>query len=328
MPCSKKSSIRQLIKLSQLMGAAPAILTVFDENTQIKSKKQQRFEITVNIIAAAITAVSIIWSINNHYGFKNNHSKIVLPYLNVCRFIFAVCNCAVIMVGSLWQRNNYAYLWQRIEDTDRKLSAAFGITKANFVRMDCRLIGFLRRLYAPLVVLVVLTVFVSLQMDTFLEITSAWTAFAMPNVMVYLCLMQYYALLRIVCDRFECICGVLTEADRRFREPQWLLGGEENVQLVEQVLQRLQRAQDMYRDVAVLESEVHGSFGVLMVVTVLTSFVLITIEMYQLYSIVIDARLASPVQLQCITWMLFHFGTLYVALQMCKTIGDAVRTSR
>lgn len=325
-------SIRVLFRLSQVCGATPVNLQIFAPQ-QPTTRNRTRLRHLTNVLhfiwTAAIYA-AVIYGMYKQYQQNASLFSSYRLYLNLCDFGTALTDCTIAMVGSNWQRSQFAHFGSTLTDLDGRLAAGFHTGSREFRIMALQLSAFMRKLFAGGAVVLVGTVAVicSYSAFRFEPMMVSWMAHVMPSLVAVLALMQYCCALFMVRQRFDCVATALREERRRADgagdKRHTMVANDDGNDKGSLLLARLALAQRLYRDLGDVESSLHRSFGILMVSTAVTSILMVTIELYQFYTL-IDGGMMVTWLIHSIDWLLLHVGKVWVGLYVCTMVGDAVR---
>lgn len=323
--------ITSLLLVAQLFGATP--INLF----QLHPKSSCRtvwFRITnmLHICWSAAVFATIIAGMVEVYRLILFKWRTMELCLSLCEQASSLLNCAIAIVGGHLQRHKFALFWQQMQELDAKLCAAYQISDADQRAKDSRLSVFLRFQFALQVLLCANTIVVILVYADFdaAKCAAASVTFVLPNVILVLTMTQYNGLLYFVRERIDVIVADLVQARRQLRRASNRLMSSDAVStyalLIASVHARIGLAQRMYRELCVFESATHRAFGVLMVSTMLSSFFVVTIELYQFY-VLVSERFSIIALVHSIDWTLLHFGKLFLVLYLCTMVGNAVSST-
>lgn len=313
-------SIRILFWCSQLFGATPINLNLFTP----KSKSTTHIVYLTNglhLLWTVGVGTAMIGCMYWMYVSVTIYLDTLNICLDMCEFLSSVLNCTIAMVGSNWQRHKFSAFSRTLNDLDDQLATGFNLPETVFQSLSNRLSVLVRWQFAAMVFLngnTTLLIYIHTAFTNVPLLVGAGV-YVLPNIILLLTMIQYNSLLFIVRTRIECVGSDLRTIAKQMNAMsycQW--------RLIVGLRTRIQFAQRMYRDLIVLEQAVHRSFGVLMVSTMVTSFLIITIELYEFYAFV-NHRFSITLLFHAVDWLLLHFGKLFLAFYMCSMVGCAVR---
>lgn len=248
-------------------------------------------------------------------------------YMFMCEIVCSMINSTIAVVGNIYQRSQFESLSKTIHELDRKLALIFESDESQFVVIDRRL-----NVFVWLQMLSVLTLCLSTLVLVVIDILfvssptiGLLVSFLVPNIIQLMTVMQFYTLAFGVRSRYDCIAADLELAGRQMKRlSRWQDVERPYVQALANIQVRLKLAESLYRLLNMYEKSIHRSYGLLLIATLLESFLLVTIELYMFYVYVIEGFSVLAL-LQSITWFLLHIGKPFAALYLSTSIRDAVR---
>lgn len=329
------SSIRWLLYVSQAFAAAPIHSGLCTQPKPAAATSPLRHYATTvsHLLWSASLYAAIVASMYQQYMFyiESTNIRSFIRYVNLGEFIGSTLNYTIVIVGCNYQRRSYATAWSVKNRLDQQLRDAFGNNVDGL--NDERLTVFVRTIATVLLAILAATLVVTVEYNDFdaRRMLIAGFAYVVPNIVQLLALIQYVCMLFVIRKRFDCVERSLRRLTEDGRTPQrhrivvvsskqWTQGDR----MLEDVWLHVRNGKRIFQELHSFERYVHRSFGLLVVLTMLTGFFIIIVELYQFYTFVV-AELRPILILHSCDWMLVHFGELFFVLLMCTRLGDAVR---
>lgn len=149
-----------------------------------------------------------------------------------------------------------------------------------------------------------------------LELTVRVTiSYIMPNWMIVLTLIQFAIQLFIVAERYQQISGHLLKIN---------VNPLSNQIECDEVVKKLQMLSKIYFTLNELDINANASFGVLMVIQVITSFTVICTQFFNFYAATLRPNGLWLTSGFTVLWLVFHGGKVWLFLALNSKIEDEV----
>lgn len=324
------NSICSFMHTCQLFCAAPLNLQLIPKPLNHKTKCREKLVRFVHMAWCIIVLFSILISTYFQYSeFDSNMLSFLTRILYFGEYISGMLNSTIIIVGCHCQMGRYRDYFRRLISIDWKINTAGGKTSYLSTRK------FLQQLlfgYFLFFVAVIVTDFMYNRMEAKSFLRSS-TVYSIPNGISVLALSEYFFLLFCLRERYRQIIDVLAwlpqvhqwqmnhlpmnEASQsrkwqRVHEP-WL--PEATMEAMRQVC----------LDLTGLHSEINASFGVLIITTVVSTFLILSIQFYALYTFMENLQEENTwLTVYTVLWIVLHWGKSFFILYFNNAVNKEV----
>lgn len=376
------ASVKILLKLSQLFGAAPINLNIQIESlrtqrsrwTSIKkpSKKKNaaqssytnnnnillnydRFKVQTNTFVhrawCTVIFLALLTAMYSQHQEFDVSQRLITRFLYTGVYLMTIVNITITIIGSQWQRHCYSEYIFRFVDIDMQLLGCGGRRKRKSYGELRRFVHILLGIGGAIVGAVIVADMLYNQLIV-KYFTRSITIYVVPTVTCLLALSQYVCLLHALNERYADIKMVLQRMSsdvsnkRRasadvddYRRGDYRMYGVLTVMVqsidassssskgfdslpYELVLETLRKVHyELYR----LGVDVSGSFGVLVVATVLTTFMILCTQLYAFYTFAEGIQVWDVyLFVYTVLWLTLHAGKLYLMLWLNHRVAIQV----
>lgn len=261
--------------------------------------------------------------------------------LNLIQYIFSSLNTLITMIGCYYQRKSFAKYFSHIIEIDVKLQCAgaepfFCNLKSYLIKSYITIFLFLSYCFVLIVVIKHFDISSSLE-----------TGFTniVPNVIIFLALLKYFALLHILQERYKQISIILksllvqsnwkNNISNYFKASQQMHNKMFELKLMDPVKQQtneipkhqtISALQQIFHELTVLELNTSKSFGILTMCLISSSFIIICSQLYSFYRYTQDsASITTLAVMYKIVWIIMHFGKVIMVLYQNDKVAKEVR---
>lgn len=318
-----RSSIRILIFLCQLFGVAPVPVS-FNPSQKIDGFRWKILRSFHQIWCAMILlGISLSFYFQHaNYNTTSQYSQIKV-LLHIGEYISIISTCMSCVIGSQIQRNVYSQYFQKFIEIDSKLNECGSrISFKNFKSfiIKCMTICFLFEI-------VMVSVFALSFFGEGHSIVRNLTLYVIPHVMVLLTLIKYCSLLYAIQERCQHISRMLKKISfdllfkKEYRKTQTAM---DMATTKEKICQKINRLRETFSDITKLTAEINGSFGVLIICILVSTFLILSTEFFAFYEFV--EKSAPDLYIPCLSvlWIIFYGGRIVFILRMNHAVNIEV----
>lgn len=338
--CAQKfhQSIVLFMRVCQLFCAAPLNLKFISSPLDHVTTRRERCYRYSHAIWCVTVLLCILTSTYFQYlEFDSNELAFLTRILYFGEYISGMVNSAIIIGGCHYQRGRYGNYFHRLVAIDWKIHVAGGKMCYATARL------YLRRMlggYLFFFTVVIITDFMYNRMQARSFFRSS-TVYSIPNVISVLALTQYFFLLVCLRLRYRQIIEILTwlPQDQRRQLNQTPMNGKMNLGMAIMHANRVSRVFDVVPppdvtmesmrqvclDLTDLYSEVNGSFGVLIITTVVSTFLILSIQFYALYTFMENLQRENTwLTIYTVLWIILHGGKSFLILYYNNVVNKEV----
>lgn len=346
------STLKWLILISQIFGAAPGNLSVRpgllgnSEKSVPSSKRKTRLIVWIYHIWSIFIVVSIVASMYSRDSTISDTKLSVAKLLDLIEYLFNAGNVVIIMVGCNYQRNWYSQYCNEIIEIDIKLQRSGGKS------YPCTLKRYLRNLSIVTLIFFAVAVIIECTFRHFIffDYLRGIAAYVLPNIIVTVSVLQYYSVLIVVRERFGQIIFILQRmlnehTSQALRLNYHLKGsvlavisldnlskfpfakGEKNNSFcnvpVEEILNSLR---EIFYDLNVINMNINQSFGILVLALTTSTFIIVCAQFYNFYKFATDGPENMNVlfSIYSALWVILHSTRVFGILYLNSKVEDEV----
>lgn len=348
-----QDSIKTLIILCQVFGAAPVNLSISSSSlsycsTMLQGKLTIQFNNFLHLAWCLLMFSGIVIAIYSQSSESDVSQRFITRVLYIGVYLFTILNTSIIMIGCQYQRHMYGQFVSRLIDIDIGLQSCGGRT--NF----CTLKNFIRRILLVTGCLILSVMCVDLMYNHYIirDFLRSITIYILPTTTALLALIEYLSLLHVLKERYAEINFILKRlsvetADRSsasykndFKRYSVLTirrdvsAIQSNNKLhntlinlpYETVLECLRK---VHQDLHIICIAINESFGILLITTVITTFLILCTQLYAFYTFseVVDT-VNIYLFVYTVLWLILHAGKLYMLLLNNHQVVQQVSIAR
>lgn len=315
-----RSSIRPLISLCQLFGVAPVPIS-FDQNQNIVAFRWKIFKCFHQIWCTMIILGIITSFYFQHVKFNTiaQYSQIKV-LLHIGEYISIISTCIACVIGSQINRNTYDQYFQQLMEIDSKFVECGAKINCNNLKrfvIKCITMCFLFET-------VMVFVFAMSFFGEDNSIVRNITLYVIPHIMVLLVIIKYCSLLYAIQERCHNISLMVKKIslDLLFKKEyrQTHKTATEN-----KICQKINGLRLAFLDISKLTTDVNGTFGVLVISILVSTFVILSTEFFAFYEYVEQAAPDMYVPCLSVLWIIFYGGRIIFVLRMNHAVNIEVK---
>lgn len=332
-------SIKTLIILCQVFGAAPVNLIISSSSlsycsTMLQGTFKTKCTNLLHLAWCLLLLSGIVMAIYSQSSESDVAQRFITRLLYTGVYFFTIINTAIIIIGSQYQRQMYGQFVSKLIDIDIDLQSCGGRT--NY----CTLKTFVRRILLVTGCIVLSVMCVDLMYNRYVikDFLRSITIYILPTMTALLALIEYLCLLHVLKERYGEISFILKRlsietADRNsvgckndfkrycvltIRRDTRALQSNNKLHNTffnlpyETVLESLRK---VHQDLYIICIAINDSFGILLVTTIITTFLILCTQMYAFYTFaeVVD-KVNIYLFVYTVLWLILHAGKLYMLL--------------
>lgn len=333
-------SLRIFLFVCQCNGAAPIHLcftTLSPLSSTITKSQLYREYLMCCLHSMWCTLILCVIICATYFHYLATDSKSVMfltRILYFAEYVSGALNSALIFVGCYHQRDRYRAFFERISQTYLRL-AAFGET-IDFLRIEQLIKRFLFG-YLAFFVLAVITDFNYSQCnwENFLR---SITVYLLPNTISVLALYEYFLLLDILAEFYAKIrnilrkysgdCCTMNSMEVFEQELNYMGKCSKNRCPILNDGRRMLQLRFLYLELNQLNYDITTAFGWLVISTIISTFLILSIQFYTFYTI-FEGFVNANTWLTIYTtlWVALHGGKTFLILLFNQFVCDEVNTT-
>lgn len=321
-----RSAIKHLIFLCQLFGVAPVPVS-FSQN-----QKFDGFGWKLLRCFHQIWCFMIIVGISTSFYFQHVKFNTIAQYsqikvlLHVGEYISIISTCIACVIGSQIHRNVYNQYFQNLIEIDSKLTdCGSRISFENLKRFITKCVTF-----CFLFEFVMVAVFAMSFFGEEHSIVRNITLYVIPHIMVLLAIIKYCSLLYAIQERCHNISLMLKKISvdllfkKEYRQTQSVM---HTTRTENRICQKINFLRLAFLDISKLTTDVNGSFGILIISILVSTFLILSTEFFAFYEFVEQS--APDVYVPCLSvlWIIFYGGRIIFVLRMNHAVNIEVSRS-
>lgn len=315
-------SIKIFLKICQIFCVAP-----IDLHLLTKSIKINRWIKFCHYSWSFIMLTSILTSTYFQYSeFDSNMFGFLTRILYIGEYISGIVNSTIIIIGCNYQRNCYHQYFQRFISIDCRLHLSGGNSDLIYNGLKIFLYKFLL-IYFLFFGCVVVTDFMYNRMDVKSFFRSS-TVYSLPNIISALVLSEYVLLLNALRQRYGQIIKILSELPRE--KPIAMAISTISSKLLKPndypfIQCTIENVRLICLELADLQSDINSSFGLLIITTIVSGFIILSTQFYALYTFTEHLQ-DDDIWLiwYTILWIILHGGKSFFILYFNNGVQNEV----
>lgn len=348
-----QASIKTLIILCQVFGAAPVNLSISSSSlsycsSMLQGKFKTKFTNLLHLAWCFLLLSCVVFAIYSQSAESDVSQRFITRILYTGVYLFTIVNTTIIMCGCQYQRHMYGQFVSKLIDIDIELQSCGGRT--NY----CTLKNFIRRvlLVTGCMILSVMCIDLMYNRYVFKDFVRSITIYILPTTTALLALIEYLCLLHVLKERYAEVNFILRRlsietAERNsvrckkdfkrysvltFRRDERAIQSNNNLHNTlfnlpyETVLECLRK---VHQDLYIICIAINDSFGILLIATVITTFLILCTQMYAFYTFaeVVD-KVNIHLFVYTVLWLVLHAGKLYMLLLNNHLVMQQVSIAR
>lgn len=326
-----KRSLQRIIFWCKFFGVAPVNLRLDRTGSEtVFSKENLRsnclFILHITWSVLILTAISICIYYERSYDERDSTS-FILKCLYMGEYLFNIFNCTLIVIGCHYQRRMYINYFNRIIDIDMELRECGASTDYSQLRKYIKKFCYCCALFMLLATISDLMYYFNL-----FDFVRSAIVFIVSNLLTIVTLIEYFALLYVLKERYKIICQLLLKLVNRIDECASRKSCENYASLTvfdvmkikqkvyldstTEITQQLNRLRKIYYDLAMFNEDINSSFGILIISTTVTTFIVVSTQLFAFYYIAKSADGIDDVYLAIYSglWFIFNSGKVLLIL--------------
>lgn len=316
------AAVKMFIVVCQIFGAAPVNLYLFADRIESVSLKNV-LTAGIHYIWCTVIMISVSGAMYSQHLEFDVDMRLITRFLYTSVYFLTILNCLIIMFGCQYQKRWYSQYFIQIIDFDLRLQSYGG--KLHF----CSIKKFIRKIFTVTCIMFTLVIIIDFLYNEmiFVNFIRSITIYILPNLTVTFALIEYVSLLYLLNERYQQINYILerlcngmpvnSQSNKRtfciLTVRPFVAQSEAFINLSYETIVNSLRM--FHLDLCKLETHVNDSFGILLVSTLLTTFMILCTQMYAFY---IFAENAESVDVYLfvytVIWTILHAGKIYVIL--------------
>lgn len=317
-------AIKVLIILCQIVGAAPVNLYLSTCNCySVESffvKLKNFFSSVRQYLWCTIIFTAVSYAMYSQHLEFDVGMRFITRFLYTGVYFLTLWNCIIIMIGCQYQKEWYSKYIEKVVDVDSRLQMYGGQLKF------CSLKQFIRNILIGTFIIVGCVIIIDFMYNQmiFVHFLRSMTIYILPNLTVLCALIEYISLLHIIKERYQQINYILQRLFNQIDDPSnnrtyCVLTVRPFTKLeafvnfpYETILDVLRK---LHYDLTVLEANINDSFAILLISTLVTTFMILCTQMYAFYTFVeVVDNIDIYLLVYTILWAILHAGKLYIVL--------------
>lgn len=337
-----RHALQRITFWCKFFGVAPVTLNFEPTHTHqrqsIFSKENLpsncRFVLHVLWSVSILTAISVSIYYERSYDERDSTS-FILKCLYMGEYLFNIFNCLIIVIGCHYQRRVYSQYFNRIIAIDMELREC-GVTN-DYSRLDKYIKKFW---YCSALFMMVATVSDLMYYFSLKDFVRSAFVFIVSNLLTIVTLIEYFGLLFVLKERYQSICNVLLQLVNQNNSKGKSYENYTTLILFDMikknayvdptvvVMKRLNKLRKIYYDLAMFNEDINESFGILIISIHLTTFIVVSTQLYAFYDIAKSSDGIDNIFLAIYSglWFIFNSGKVLLILLMNHHVCVEVRT--
>lgn len=327
-------SLRTFLFVCQCCGTAPIDLRFVDFSSSLGTGKRSYREYLKCILhGAACTFALCGISIATYFQYEEFNAENILFLTRILYFgeyISGILNTAFIFVGCYYQRNRYGDYFRRFSQIFLKL-ATFGVA-IDFAQTRKIISRFLFG-YLAFFGFVILTDFMYNRSNLKAFMRSS-TVYSLPNIIAAMALAEYFLLLDLLVQCYAKI-GIILQTISGVSDGSSPNAFERDLNHVRKWTmshyrfindqQRVEQLRLLCLELNHLNSAITASCGLLIISTMVSTFIILSIQFYTFYTI-FEGFVTKDTWLTIYTllWVILHGGKTFLILSFNQFVSDEV----
>lgn len=328
-------SLQRITFWCKFFGVAPVNLrfepitekaqNVFSKETLLSNC---RFVFHVMWSLAILIGISISIYYERSYDERDSTS-FILKCLYMGEYLFNIFNCTIIVVGCHYQRRVYNQYFHRIVNIDMEFNEC-GVT-TDYSRLDKYIKKFW---YCSASFMFLATISDLMYYFSLKDFVRSAMVFIVSNLLTIVTFIEYFGLLYFLKERYKSICNMLlqlVDQNDRFSQRKSFenhatvtvfdvmkIRPNLYVDPTLAIMQRLNRLRKIYYDLAMFNEDINSSFGILIISTTMTTFIVVSTQLYAFYDIANSSAGIDDIFLAIYSgvWFVFNSGKVLLILLM------------
>lgn len=328
-----RRSLQRITFWCKFFGVAPVNLSF--ESTAEKSqsifsrqnlKSNFLFVLHVMWSLSILTAISISIYYERSYDERDSTS-FILKCLYMGEYLFNIFNCTLIVVGCHYQRRVYNQHFHRIVAIDMEFKECGVTTNYSQLKKYIKKFWYYSASFMLLATISDLMYYFSLK-----DFVRSAIVFILSNLLTIVTLIEYFGLLYVLKEGYKSICNVLLQlvdqndefSKRKSFENHAILTVFDVMKIRPNayvdptlaIIQRLNKLRKIYYDLAMFNEDINTSFGILIISTTMTTFIVVSTQLYAFYDIAKSPDGINDIYLAIYSglWFIFNSGKVILIL--------------
>lgn len=323
-----RHSLRRMMFWCKFFGVAPINLNFqTDDRQTIFSFQKCRSNclFVLHILWSLSILIAIAVSIHYERSFdERDTSSFILKCLYMGEYLFNISNCLLIVIGCHYQRGVYINYFNRIVAIDMEFRECGATT--NYSDLDRYVKKFW---YCSATFMILATISDLLYYFDWYDFVRSSIIFILSNLLSIVTFIEYFGLLYILKMRYRTITRLLLQLvhqnDERSTKKSFenytlavfdVMKTKQNAYqtLTSTMIQRINRLRKIYYDLVMFNEDVHSSFGILIINTTMSSFIVVSTQLYAFYDIARSVDGISDIYLAIYSGVWFILNSVKVLL--------------
>ncbi|KAG4069536.1 hypothetical protein HA402_006902 [Bradysia odoriphaga] len=323
-----RRSLRRMIFWCKFFGVAPINLnfqTDAHQNLSFFKILLLNCRFVLHVLWSLLILTAIAISIHYERSFdERDTSSFILKCLYMGEYLFNISNCLLIVIGCHYQRRVYIKYFNRIIDIDMEFREC-GVT-TNYSQLN----GYVKKFwYCSALFMVLATISDLMYYFNLNDFIRSATIFILSNLLTIVTFIAYFGLLYVLKERYKIIQSLLLQLVHQNEELSTRKPVEHYTLAVFDVMnikksayrvptltmiQQINRLRKIYYDLAMFNEDINSSFGMLIISTTMSSFIVVSTQLYAFYDIARSRDGISDIYLAIYSGLWFIFNSVKVLL--------------
>ncbi len=334
-----RRSLQRIMFWCKFFGVAPVNLRFEATTTEnIFSKENCFFILHVVWSLLILIAISICIYFERSYDERDSTS-FILKCLYLGEYSFNIFNCSLIVIGCHYQRRMYKNYFNRMIDIDMEFKECGATT--DYSRLDKYIKKFW---YCSAMFMILSTISDLMYYFSLQDFVRSAILFILSHLLTIVTLIKYFGLLYFLKERYKTICTLLRQLvdqndefskSRSFDHHSTstlfeMMKIKQNIYVdpALAIVQRINRLRKIYYDLAMFNEDINSSFGILIISTTMTTFIVVSTQLYAFYDIAKSPDGINDINLAVYSgiWFLLNSGKVLLILLLNHHVCVEVKT--
>lgn len=322
-------SLQRIVFWCKFFGVCPINLN-FQYSKETTPTRKENVQSTCLFVLHLMWSLLILTSISISIYYERSYDErdtasFILKCLYMGEYLFNIFNCSLIFIGCHYQQRVYQQYFNKIIDIDMKFHECEVTTDYSKLGKYLKTFWHCSALFMVLATISDLMYYFNLK-----DFVRSAIVFILSNLLTIVTLIEYFGLLYYLRERYESICDALNHLIEEHNDFSKKKPIEKHATLtvfdmmkVKQnayvdpmlaTMQQINRLRQIYYDLAIFNEDINSSFGILIISTTMTTFIVISTQLYAFYDIAKSPDGISDTFLAIYSGLWFIFNTVKVFL--------------
>lgn len=326
-----KHSLQRIIFWCKFFGVAPINLH-FDSSKEKTSTRKENCQPTSLFVLHLMWSLLILTSISVSIYYERSYDErdttsFILKCLYMGEYLFNIFNCSIIVIGCHYQRRVYKQYFNKIIAIDMKFQECDVTTDYSKLEKYFKIFWYRSALFMAVATISDLMYYFSVK-----DFIRSAIVFILSNLLTIVTLIEYFGLLYVLKERYISICNALNQLIDQYNEFSKKKSIEKHATFtvfdmmkIKQnayidpmltIMKQINRLRKIYYDLAIFNEDINSSFGILIISTTMTTFIVVSTQLYAFYDIAKSPDGISDIYLAIYSglWFIFNSGKVFLIL--------------